>query len=296
MKSKTTTPPSHRKVKRVRRLSSKKKIEGYRLMDMTVFNDFINSLACPECFECHLFIEKVYEMKKDLALLICVDCNNCGYSKTSYTSQTINNDKVKGMKPFDINYRAVYAARTTSQSYAGLEKLCGMLNLPKPMTHKNNDAVSSVLCQSAKQTAESSMIEAANELRPNDNVADIGISVDGTWQKRGFLSLNGTVAIISMDNGKIIDVETMQRFCKPCQQHNKVLSADDFTIWYEKHKDDCAANYDGSAPMMEVEGTKRMFERSITNRNVRYIKYYGDGDSKAYREVKDVYKLDMVDK
>ena len=72
-------------------------------MDMTVFNDFINSLACPEFFECHLFIEEVYEKKKDLDSLICIVCNNCGYSKTSYTSQTINNDKVKGMKPFDIN-------------------------------------------------------------------------------------------------------------------------------------------------------------------------------------------------
>ena len=54
-------------------------------------------------------------------------------------------------------------------------------------------------------------------------------------------------------------------------------------------------DYDGSAPMMEVEGAKRMFARSIANRNVRYMKYLGDGDSKAYLSVKDTYE-DVVEK
>ena len=31
----------------------------------------------------------------------------------------------------------------------------------------------------------------------DDNIVDTGISVDGTWQKRGFTSLNGVVAAIS---------------------------------------------------------------------------------------------------
>ena len=48
--------------------------------------------------------------------------------------------------------------------------------------------------------------------------------------------------------------------------------------------------------MMEVVGAKRIFERSISSRKLRYIKYFGDGDSKAYFEVKDTYKPDMVNK
>ena len=89
-----------------------------------------------------------------------------------------------------------------------------------------------------------------------------------------------------MDNGKIIDVEIMQRYCKPY----------DFDVWYEGHKQNCVANYEGSAPMMGVVGAKQIFERSITCRKVRYLKYYGDGVSKAYLEVKDTYKPDMVNK
>ena len=201
----------------------------------------------------------------------------------------------KGMKPHDINYRAVYAACTVGQGYAGLEKICGMLNLPKPMTNNNFDLISNTFSVGAKEVAEKSMLDAANELR-HGSIADVGVSVDGTLQRRGFLSLDGTVAAISMDNGKIIDVEIMQRYCKPCQQHKEKLTPDDFDVWYEGHKQNWVANYEGSAPMMEVVGAKRIFERSIASRKLRYIKYFGDGDSKAYFEVKDTYKPDMVNK
>ena len=139
------------------------------------------------------------------------------------------------------------------------------------------------------------MLGATNELcKGVGGLADIAVSIDGTWQKRSFVSMNGTVAIISIDNGKIIDIETMSRFCKPCHWNKENLSEEDFNIWYEIHKASCSTNYDGSAPMMEVEGAKRMFARSIANRNVRYMKYLGDGDSKAYLCVKDMYE-DLVE-
>ena len=174
---------------------------------------------------------------------------------------------------------------------------CGMLNLPKPMINNNFDLISNTFSVAAKEVAEKSMLDAANELRHgDDSIVDISVSVDGTWQRRGSVSLNGTVAAISMYNGKIINVEVMQRYCKPYQQHKEKLTPDDFDVWYEGHKQNCVANYEGSAPMMEVVGAKRIFERSITSRKLRYIKYFGDGDSKAYFEVKDTYKPDMVNK
>ena len=88
----------------------------------------------------------------------------------------------------EINYRAVYAARTVGQGYSGLEKLCGMLNLPRPMTLKNFDVISRILGESAKETAKASMISAVNNLRlregaSNDKLVDIGVSIDGTWKK-----------------------------------------------------------------------------------------------------------------
>ena len=89
---------------------------------------------------------------------------------------------------------------------------------------KNFDNISRALGESAKQVAETSMDKATTALHgPSDPVIDIGVSLDGTWQKRGFVSNNGTVAAISIDSGKIIDIETMNRYCKPCDQKKKTF-------------------------------------------------------------------------
>ena len=42
----------------------------------------------------------------------------------------------------------------------------------------------------------------------------IGVSVDGTWQRGGFTSLDGVLITISVDDGKIIDLECMSRYCR----------------------------------------------------------------------------------
>ena len=41
---------------------------------------------------------------------------------------------------------------------------------------------------------------------------------------------------------------------------------------------------------MEPEGVDRIFRRSVKRHNLRYTEYYGDGDSKSYLKVKDVYQ------
>ncbi|GFX25109.1 uncharacterized protein TNCV_2752841 [Trichonephila clavipes] len=45
---------------------------------------------------------------------------------------------------------------------------------------------------------------------------------------------------------------------------------------------------------METVGACRILERSEANRSLRYTSYYGDGDSKAFNNVKDIYGYDSV--
>ena len=57
---------------------------------------------------------------------------------------------------------------------------------------------------------------------PNeDTVIETAVSCDGSWQKRGYSSLNGVIMVISMDNGKILDIEPMAQTCKSCLLHEK---------------------------------------------------------------------------
>ena len=45
---------------------------------------------------------------------------------------------------------------------------------------------------------------------------------------------------------------------------------------------------------MEPEGALRIFNRSVETNKLRYSEFYGDGNSKSYAAVKDVYEEDNV--
>ena len=93
-----------------------------------------------------------------------------------------------------------------------------------------------------------------------------------------------------MDTGKVLDVEALSQGCKQCERHEHL---DKTSLEYQTWKTDhtkCKANFQGSAPAMEPEGTDRIFRRSVELHNLRYNEFYGDGDSKSYSRVKDVYQ------
>ena len=208
--TKKSKPVSLKKVKRVKKVSNSH-IQGYRLLDLSILQDIFICLNCPNCQETGtMFLEEDHERKKGLASYLVITCE-CGYEKEFYTSQTVDNSNnttsKKGMKPFEINIRAVYGMRAIGADHASLEKFCGFLNMPKPMTAKNFINISNNLRDAAKVVAQRSMMTAVNELRIKSNlnetdIIDTGVSVDGTWQRRGFSSLNGVVAVISIDSSQ----------------------------------------------------------------------------------------------
>ena len=196
------------------------------------------------------------------------------------------------MKSFEVNVRAVYATRTYGLGHTALEKICCMMNMPRPMTVSNFSYTSNNLRDRTKILAEKSMKKAAVEAKKHiGGIGDIGVSVDGTWQRRGYTSMNGVVIAISIDMGKIIDLEILTWYCRLCDLQRKKLkdNVEALNAWMENHKEHCKINHVGSAPSMEAAGAKVIFERSVDARGVRYTKYYGDGDSKGYAVVRNIY-------
>ena len=47
--------------------------------------------------------------------------------------------------------------------------------------------------------------------------ADVLISCDGTWQKRGFTSLYRVVFVIGYETGKVLDYHVMSKYCPGCR-------------------------------------------------------------------------------
>ncbi|GFY19997.1 uncharacterized protein TNCV_2146901 [Trichonephila clavipes] len=96
------------------------------------------------------------------------------------------------------------------------------------------------------------------------------------------MSLNGCVSVISIDTGKILDLEVMTQYCKMCELNVKC--------------EHVCSNYKGSSGNMEAVGAFRIFERSLIKRDLEYTEYYGDGDSKGFLQVKDIYGENSVTK
>ncbi|GFX59088.1 transposable element Tcb2 transposase [Trichonephila clavipes] len=141
------------------------------------------------------------------------------------------------------------------------------------------------------------MIKAATEIvekkqNLSSDIVKCGIWVDGTWQRRGYTSMNGCVAAISVDTGKVLDIEVMSSYCPTCKR----LQTMPRNFEYESSKADhiCECNFTGSSSKIEIVGVSRIFLRSEKNRRLQYTQYYGDGDSKAFMSVKDTYGLNSV--
>ena len=91
------------------------------------------------------------------------------------------------------------------------------MNVPKPMTVRDT----------AKDTAEASMNASAAELcKGSPEPTDIGVTMDGTWQRRGYSSINRVVVAMSVVSGKVVDNEPLSPFCKACSTMTRNLKDD----------------------------------------------------------------------
>ena len=299
-----TTPPvavqtvSHKKVKTIVSETPKSTdpVSGYRFMDLQILNSVISDLTCPECKSKKLKLQENVGRKKGLASSLYVFCCECEYKNDFYTSRQQSDTS------FDVNKRIVYTMRSCGQGYSGISILCALMDMPKPMTANNYDKLAKRFANVTQEVAEETMNDCADEIRSNapesndDDIVDTAISHDGTWQRRGYASLSGCTAAISMDTGKILDVEPMSRFCKACTLKEKLKQTDPakYDLWKVNHT--CSYNYTGSANGMEVEGAKRIFHRSVEKRKLRYSTLYGDLYSKAHVAVENIYPNKPVQK
>ena len=86
-------------------------------------------------------------------------------------------------------------------------------------------------------------------------VAQVAVSVDGTWQKRGHTSKIGVVFVISIDTGEVLDFEIKSLFCHVCSKNKHLIQGSDaYKKWWKFHEPNCNINHKGSSDSMETEG------------------------------------------
>ena len=98
-----------------------------------------------------------------------------------------------------------------------------------------------------------------DELGQKNEVADIVVSCDGTWQRQGFSFLNGIVTIIASDTGKCVDYRVKSKQCASCTSWESRKSTEPalHEQFISKH-----VNHEGSAGAMKVSGLIECFMES----------------------------------
>ena len=267
----------------------KHNVSGYRIVDMEILASVFADLLCPNWDTASLVLCDRVSARKGLSSLLYLKCQTrfCLYVK-EFSTSTSNVDR-----SYDVNKRMIYTMRTLGQGHSGIEKFTALMNMPRPMTFKNYTNAAKKVLEATKEVAKQTMDDAATDLHQSSSedkdVIDVGVSCDGTWQKRGFSSLNGVFVAISIDNGKVIDIEPMNRHCKPCSMKEGLKKSDPVVYQEWKNSHICRFNYQGSAGGMECEGAKQVFKRSVNEYNLRYTQFLGDGDSKSFLSVQGTY-------
>ena len=157
------------------------------------------------------------------------------------------------------------------------------------MTQRNYDKIVDLEMECVKSVAEETMLDAAAEIRQHvsndDELFDTGVSCDGSWQKRGYSSLNGVVTAISIDTGKIIDCEAMSRICKACnlKQNLRKTDINAYNIWKATH-------------VCKVASIQNRVNRvnSIESIQKRALRFLLDDDNSSYTELLSKSKISSM--
>lgn len=171
--------------------------------------------------------------------LECIQCDNKASETSSPVTQIRLDDNDRSV--FDVNVRFVYALRSVGLGEETGEMLAGLMNFSKPSKFA---FYNKVLLDSTKRVCVESMKNSVeNAVRENDGSRDLAAAHDGSWQRRGYSSLNGLVTATSITTG-----EVPSRFClcKGRLQNN--------------HSQTCIANYSGTIGGMEVVRVRNIFQ------------------------------------
>ena len=263
------------------RITTEDELDMYFFMNLSILKTIVELVGqCPECKQRLLSVMINPENKKGFSQEIVLECA-CTWT---YSSPRITSNR----RAFDINRRIIMAFREMGAGLSSIETFCRMMNMTTPMTNLSYAEQIHELHPLYKEAAENSMFSAAAAIKEktgisDDSPTDIVASFDGSWQRRGYSSLNGVVTCIERVNDKCIDVEIKSKDCKSCTFWKKQKKSPAYEAWKADHK--CSMNHTGSASAMETVGTIDIFKRSVQKHNLCYTTFIGDGDSSSYPAV-----------
>lgn len=262
-------------------------VPNYLVIDKEIFSSLLCDVCCPECKTQNLNISTGHTY--GFSTKIILQCKQCDYkSNSSYSSS-----RQSVSRRFDINNKFVKGFLSIGKGHSALETFSMILGIPA----MDRRTFASCLDQLSSKCAESKQyilqtshnavrkkhLEMDASLSDND-IIDICVSFDGTWQKRGHTSLYGIGIAIDIMTGLVVDFEIMSKYCPECIAAVRDLGNDtaEYHIWSSSHSSECQKNFSGSSNSMEMHAASILWKRSIKVAKMRYTSMLSDGDSKTF--------------
>ena len=212
----------------------------------------------------HVELEEDCTSRFGLSSSIYARCDECGMSEllaTGYhkSDATLPNT-IQGK---DLNRRVVYGAFEMGLGREGIAKLCEVLDMPfsisidtwyrheDALLEAHTDVVREELAKNRAEARKLAFLEMGEKDNNENAIAEVPVSFDGTWSRRGYSANHCVSFVISAASGKVLDFEVISKVCSQCNQKKANCTQEAFEDWLQTH--DCQGSYGGSSPSMEME-------------------------------------------
>ena len=155
---------------------------------------------------------------------------------------------------YDVNIRSIIAFREIGRGLSHIETCHRIMNMSTPYSHSTYyDTVKDVLPHYIGTMNESMTTAAANlkaqDIVPENTESDVldddavlalydcDVSLDGSWHRGGYASLNGFVSCIEGEHDKVVDIDVMAKDCRSCKYWKGKQEAQGYENWTMTH--DC---------------------------------------------------------
>ena len=190
--------------------------KGAQVLEVAGIQTALKAVCCKECGSGPVMFEEDLHKRVGLCTHPYLLCQNC-------QARTDIPFAKAGSRSLAVNRRTALANKCIGGSFTTIETLFAVLDLPPPVSQHAYQQHMKVVATGAAAEANDSMCRARQEIRDlydasSEDVIDILVSCNGTWQKRGFLSLFGAVFVIAYETGKVMDFIVLSKHCSGCKR------------------------------------------------------------------------------
>ena len=196
-----------------------------------------------------------------------LQCRECDYKSEHVYSSPYKEDDPSSS--FEINTVMTILVHELGKGHDAIRKIQQVLGVSgmseksyrtqqKSIQHACNDLMNDNFQQASKAIRSAYLAD-------EDEVLDITVSFDGSWQKRGFTSKYGVGTAMEVQTGLVIDFCVLSTFCHACKVNEKKYKDDTAALaeWKMSHILCCDKKFDGSSKAMEAGAAVRIWSRSL---------------------------------